>query len=200
MKPLQNQTMTPAPDPNTERQDAILDAAFHAFSTYGFRRTTMDDIAQGIGISRSALYLHFRNKNDIFKSLAKRYFEDAVTDVAAELAKPDRPGADTLAAAFHAYHGKFMDVVLGTPHGAEMLEAGHLISAELVVEGEARIQALLENWLSMAPVPPALGNADHLAATIHASLKGLKSAAISPEGYRAAQRQLAQMVALALGR
>ena len=160
----------------------------------------MEDIAQGIGISRSSLYLHFRNKDDIFKSLAKRYFEDAVTEVAAELAKPDRSGADALAAAFLAYDGKFMDVVLGTPHGAEMLEAGHMISADLVADGEARIRGLLENWLTKASFPPGLGSANQLAVTIHASLKGLKSAAKSLEGYRDAQRQLAQMVALALGR
>lgn len=187
-------------DPNTQRQDTILDAAFHAFSTYGFRRTSMEDIAQGAAISRSALYLHFRNKDDIFKSLAKRYFEDAATAVAAALANPDRPAADALASAFLAYDGKFMEVVLGTPHGAEMLEAGHLISADLVTTGEARIRALLENWLNTAPLPAALGSANQLAAIIHASLKGLKSAATSLEGYRAAQRQLAQMVALALSR
>ena len=160
----------------------------------------MDDIAQVVGISRSALYLHFRNKDDIFKSLAKRYFDEAAIDVATELSIPDRPGADTLAAAFLAYDGKFMEVVLGTPHGAELLEAGHMISADLVANGEARIRALLENWLNMAPVPSALGSADQLAATIHASLKGLKSTAKSLDSYRAAQRQLAQMVALALGR
>ncbi len=192
--------MTPAPDPNTERQDAILDAAFHAFSTYGFRRTSMEDIAQGAAISRSALYLHFRNKDDIFKSLAKRYFEDAASAVAAVLANPNRPAAEALAAAFLAYDGKFMEVVLGTPHGAELLEAGHLISADLVSDGEARIRDLLENWLNTAPLPPELGSANHLAATIQSSLKGLKSAAKSLESYRTAQRQLAQMVALALGR
>ena len=60
--------------PLPDRQDAILDAAFHAFATYGYRRTAMDDIARGAGMSRTALYLHYRNKEDIFRSLALRYF------------------------------------------------------------------------------------------------------------------------------
>ena len=187
-------------EPLTPRQSAILDAAFHAFSTYGFRRTTMEDIAQSVGISRSALYLHYRNKDDILRSLAKRYFDEAVTNVASELAQPDRPAADALAAAFLAYDGKFMDVVLGTPHGAELLEAGHLISADFVAAGEARVRELLEGWLGAAPMPAGLGSAGDLAATVHAALKGLKTAAKSIAGYRAAQRQLAQMVVLALGR
>ena len=192
--------MTHDTDPLTPRQSAILDAAFHAFSTYGFRRTSMDDIAQSVGISRSALYLHYRNKDDILRSLAKRYFEEAVTDVAAELAVPGRKAADTLAAVFLAYDGKFMEVVLGTPHGAELLEAGHMISADFVAAGEARVRELLAGWLGAAPMPAGLGSASDLAATVHASLKGLKTAAKSLEGYRAAQQQLAQMVALALGR
>ena len=192
--------MNAHPDQSTPRQDAILDAAFHAFSTYGFRRTSMVDIALGAGISRSALYLHFRNKDDIFRSLAKRYFEDAAATVAAELATADRAGAETLSAAFLAYDGKFMEVVLGTPHGAELLEAGHLISADLVADGEARVRALLVAWLNSTPMPLAMGDASQLASTIQASLKGLKSSAKSLDGYRAAQKQLAQMIALALGR
>ena len=192
--------MNAHPDQSTPRQDAILDAAFHAFSTYGFRRTSMEDIALGAGISRSALYLHFRNKDDIFRSLAKRYFEDAAATVAAELATADRAGAETLSAAFLAYDGKFMEVVLGTPHGAELLEAGHLISADLVADGEARVRALLVAWLNSTPMPLAMGDASQLASTIQASLKGLKSSAKSLDGYRAAQKQLAQMIALALGR
>ena len=157
-------------------QHAILDAAFRAFATYGYRRTTMDDIAQGVGISRSALYLHFRNKEDILRSLAERYFDEAVARVAAELGTPNRTGAETLTAAFVGYGGKYMEIVLGTPHGAEMLDAGHSVSSDLVATGEAQIHALLAKWLSTGPIPTELGDADRLAATVLASLKGLSRA------------------------
>ena len=71
-----------------DRQDAILDAAFGAFATYGYRRTSMDDIARGAGLSRTALYLHYRNKEDIFRSLAARYFDEALRDMTAALHLP----------------------------------------------------------------------------------------------------------------
>lgn len=192
--------MTPDTDRPAIRQDAILEAAFRAFATYGYRRTTMDDIAQGVGISRSALYLHFRNKEDILRSLATQYFEQAVANVTAELGQPNRGAAETLAAAFVGYDGKFMEIVLGTPHGAEMLDAGHVVSADLLANGEAQIHALLAAWLASGDIPAGLGDAQTLATTVLASLKGLKTVAKSPEGYRAAQAQLAQMVARALGR
>lgn len=192
--------MMPEPDRPAIRQDAILDAAFMAFSSYGYRRTTMDDIAQGVGISRSALYLHFRNKEDILRSMSKRFFDEAAINVAAEFAVSGRPVAETLAAAFIAYDGKFMDAFMNTPHGVEILEAGHKVSADLVAAGEARIHGLLVDWLDALPLPEVLGSADALAATILAALKGLKHSAKSPQGYRASQAQLAQMLALALGR
>ena len=192
--------MPPDFDRPAFRQDAILDAAFMAFSSYGYRRTAMEDIAQAVGISRSALYLHFRNKEDIFKSLAARYFEEAAVNVAAELAKQGQTAAETLARAFFAYDGKFMEVVLGTPHGAEMLEAGHMISADMVALGEARMHKLLADWLRAQPLPAVLGAADALAATVFSALKGLKQTAKTPESYRASQAQLAQVLGLALAR
>ena len=192
--------MTPDTDRPAIRKDAILDAAFRAFATYGFRRTTMDDIAQRVELSRSALYLHYRNKDDILRSLAAKYFEEAAINVASELGKPDRSAAKTLSAAFAGFDGKFMDISLGTPHGAEMLEAGHLVSSDLVAKGEAQIHGLLVDWLSTEAIPDELGDATTLATTVLASLKGLKSVAKSTEGYRTAQEQLAHMLARALGR
>ena len=192
--------MTQDADRPAIRQDTILDAAFWAFATYGYRRSTMEDIARGVGISRSALYLHFRNKDDIFRSLAARYFQEAVANVAAVLVSANRPAAETLAAAFIAYDGKFMEIVLGTPHGAELLDAGHLVSSDLVANGEAQIHALLRDWLNGGAIPADLGDAETLATTVLASLKGLKAVAKSPEGHRGAQGQLAAMVARALGR
>ncbi len=192
--------MIPEPDRPAIRQDAILDAAFMAFSSYGYRRTTMDDIAQGVGISRSALYLHFRNKDDILRSMATRFFDDAAISVAAEFAVSGRPAAATLIAAFIAYDGKFIDAFMNTPHGAEILEAGHNVSADLVAAGEARIHQLLANWLNTLSLNSALGSAEVLATTILASLKGLKHTAKSPQAYRTSQAQLAQILALALER
>ena len=71
------------PDHDPQRQDAILDAAFGVFAAYGYRRTTMEDIARACGMSRTALYLHFRNKDDIFRSLTERYLDQALTDMTA---------------------------------------------------------------------------------------------------------------------
>lgn len=50
---------------------AILEAASNLFIKRGYEGTTMQDIAQELGISRSALYYYFKNKEEILASLTE---------------------------------------------------------------------------------------------------------------------------------
>lgn len=194
---MTDRAMTEAP-PQTDRQDAILHAAFHAFATYGFRRTTMDDIAQGAGLSRSALYLHFRNKEDLFRHMTRAFFAEVNQALVPILADPAADLTTTLAAAFRAKDGKFMDVVLGTPHGAELMDAGFSIACDIAAEGEAGFQAKLADWFRRRGTPAVLGTPEEVAQTLMSALKGIKSSAGSLAEYRAAQLRLAAVFGRAL--
>ncbi|MGB5875140.1 MAG: TetR/AcrR family transcriptional regulator [Bacteroidota bacterium] len=44
----------------------ILDAAIQLFSRKGFRSTSLSDLAQATGLTKGALYHHFRNKDALF--------------------------------------------------------------------------------------------------------------------------------------
>jgi AcrR family transcriptional regulator len=181
-----------------DKQDMILTAAFHTFAAYGFRRATMDDIAQGAGMSRTALYLHFRNKEDIFRSLTVRYFDEAVAAMRAALNAPGQSPAEALHAAFIAKDGKFMDVVLGTPHGRELLDAGFSLAADLAEAGEARMTEELAAFLNRHRIAPGLGTAAEMSEMLKAALKGLKFSAGSLAEYRSDQARLATLFAMAL--
>lgn len=181
-----------------DRQDAILDAAFRAFATYGYRRTAMDDIAQGAGISRSALYLHWRNKEDLFRALASRYFHEALRDMTAALARSDLDAEAALMAAFIAKDGKFMEAVLTTPHGEELLDAGFKVTGDLAAAGEAQMAVILADWLRRLGIPAEIGSPDDVARSILASVRGLKSGVRTMEAYRDGQARLARLFARAL--
>lgn len=181
-----------------DRLDTILDAAFHAFATYGYRRTSMDDIAKGAGMSRSALYLHFRNKEDIFRSLAVRYFDEALRDMAAALNRPGQGLEAALLAAFIAKDGKFMEAVLTTPHGEELMDAGFAVTGDLAAAGEARMVEVLGDWLARRGVPDGLGTGADVAQAVMSAVKGLKLSARSLPDYRAGQARLAALFARAL--
>lgn len=185
-------------DTIADKQETVLNAAFHSFAAYGFRRTTMDDIAQAAGMSRTALYVYFKNKDDIFRSLALRYFDDAVRDMDRALNAPGKTSAEALLAAFVAKDGKFMEVVLGTPHGRELLEVGFTLSADLAEEGEARMAAVLTRFLKRHRIAPGVGTAEELSDMLKAALKGLKLSATSLTDYRAGQTRLAALFAMSL--
>ncbi len=52
-----------------QTHDQILLAAIQEFSTKGFAATTIEDIVKASGISKPALYYHFKNKEELFKAV-----------------------------------------------------------------------------------------------------------------------------------
>jgi len=47
----------------------IIAVAGRIFDTFGFRKTTMDDIAEGIKKRKSSIYYYFKSKEEIFQSV-----------------------------------------------------------------------------------------------------------------------------------
>lgn len=137
-------TTQPVPEP---KQQAILHAAWQAFAAYGYRKTSMDDIARGAAISRPALYLHYRNKEDIFRSLTQYFYDQALDRFEAELQKPGKVG-DVLASAFLAKTQDYTEALLNSQHGRELMDANHAISTDIVAAGEARVIAAVTGWLT----------------------------------------------------
>lgn len=52
----------------SETEKKILSAAIDTFARYGFRRTTMGDVAAAAGLSRQTLYAAFASKEDLLEA------------------------------------------------------------------------------------------------------------------------------------
>lgn len=52
-----------------QTRQAILDSALQTFYEKGFSRTTFDEIARRINLTKGAVYWHFRNKADVIAAL-----------------------------------------------------------------------------------------------------------------------------------
>jgi TetR/AcrR family acrAB operon transcriptional repressor len=50
----------------------ILDAAEHVFERHGVSGTSLNDIAEAAGVTRGAIYWHFRDKADLFNAMMER--------------------------------------------------------------------------------------------------------------------------------
>ncbi|PLX06347.1 MAG: hypothetical protein C0596_17920 [Marinilabiliales bacterium] len=53
-------------------RDNIIDAASKAFSKFGYKKTTLDDIAAFTNVSKTGLYYYFKNKEEVFNELIRR--------------------------------------------------------------------------------------------------------------------------------
>ncbi len=60
---------TDTAEQSRSRRERILDAAFHTFSTKGYRDTVVDDIAGAAETSKGGIYFHFPTKEAIFREL-----------------------------------------------------------------------------------------------------------------------------------
>lgn len=55
-----------------ETRDRILDTAERVFLKKGVARTSLADVADAAGVTRGAIYWHFKNKADLFDAMMQR--------------------------------------------------------------------------------------------------------------------------------
>lgn len=64
-----------------EKQELIINAAENQFIRFGFRKTTMEDIAKAAGIGKATLYYYFKSKEDIFAAMIEKVAQFALKKV-----------------------------------------------------------------------------------------------------------------------
>ena len=57
-----------------QTRNAILDAAEKVFYAHGVARTTLEEIAEEAGVTRGAVYWHFKDKIELCEAMAQRVF------------------------------------------------------------------------------------------------------------------------------
>ncbi len=61
------------------REQTVLDATTRLLASKGFDLMTMDDVADGAGISKPSLYKHFKSKEDLATEVMIRLLDGALT-------------------------------------------------------------------------------------------------------------------------
>ena len=135
--------------PRDAKKEAVFDAAYDVFSKYGFRRTSMNDIAQAAGMSRPALYLLFDNKENLFRELAADRQNQAIDDACSELSGKGSV-KDRFIAAILAYERVYYEPVSQSPHGAEIIDVNLSIASDIMVKGSDRLVGHLADAIKEA--------------------------------------------------
>src|SRR4249920_3164635 len=58
-----------------EVRTRIVDAAYESFWRLGFRRSSVDSIAERAGLTKRTVYAYFRSKDDLLAAVLQRYDE-----------------------------------------------------------------------------------------------------------------------------
>ena len=180
-----------------DRRARVLRAALAVFARYGFRKTSMEEVARAADLSRQGLYLLFGDKEALFRAAIGRMIDDGLAAVDVELAR-DAPIGPRLYGAMKAWYGR----PVGTPaQNADELFARSvaLLRGEMERSGEAVVERL-EAAIAASPLADRLAErglspAD-AARTLEACGLGLKHAGLTREAFKA---RLAAAVSLAVG-
>ena len=90
--------------PGSAQREAILVAATAAFLRYGFKKTSMDDVARAAGVSRQGLYLYFDTKDLLFRESLQHLVSHLISAARAVAEDGNLSLRDRLVGAFEAVH------------------------------------------------------------------------------------------------
>ena len=118
----------------SEKREAILEAALDVFSTNGFRGSTIDQIAEAAGMSKPNLLYYFKNKEEMHETLIHRLL-DAWLDPLRELDDVGDPYAE-----LSAYIRRKLEMARDYPRESRLF-------ANEILQGAPRILPMIEGEL-----------------------------------------------------
>ena len=156
--------------PREDRLEAVVAAARQRFQTYGYKGTSVADIAGDVGVNAGSVHWYFPSKDDLFAAVLARISEESRDSVDADLATGATP----------------MDALVGFLASAEVYRGMHIDAHDRVGESEsvARVHEEFHAWLDdllLAVVTPRLSDGTDvslIADTAHIMFEGLLGSAI----------------------
>jgi AcrR family transcriptional regulator len=92
-----------------DRPAEITEAAVAEFSEKGYTATRVDDVAKRAGVSKGLLYLYFKTKEELIKSVVRSFIEPRVDALRSEIVETDLSAEEFL-------RGPFLQFVRKLPH------------------------------------------------------------------------------------
>lgn len=164
-------------NPFDDKKRRIINAARTVFLKYGYRRVTMNDLAQAAGISRPALYLVFPRKEDVFCGVVREMAREISEEVGHGLVSIKSP-IEKLKFVCEIWMVRPFDWVNESPEAKEVFESSHEFAGEAVNESllsfERDLASVFELF-SKGTLPKGISNS-HGAHLLAGSILGIKNA------------------------
>ena len=161
-----------------------LTSVLRVFAQYGFRKSSMGDLADAMGISRQALYNRYGSKEAVFAWATKALIEQSAAATLAALEDDSLAIPDRLMAAYEIWAGQHVDLLRSSPHAAEILMMVHGEAAALAEQAERYINAKVAKLLTAQSSAISDTQAVDRAHTLYWASKGLLYTAENHAAYR----------------
>jgi AcrR family transcriptional regulator len=155
---------------STTTNSRLLDGAMQQFNRHGFAKTSMSDIANAAGISRTSLYKHFATKEEVFKGLSER-INGRVYDAVVAAFSDREPWDKRLLHVINARVGWVYELLHESEYGRELINEKNRICGGEIVAANDRFQSLVAGLLAENLADP--GRADLLAGVLIQSVNGV---------------------------
>jgi AcrR family transcriptional regulator len=124
-------------------RERILDAAMLVFRRHGFRRSSIEQAADAAGLTRQALYHHFKSKEALFRAVIEQLHKDAIAAEIAAASAREKAGGSLADILVSQVTGRLRQIIAsfdGSPH-VEELFSEHLVQARDLYQKYNRLYA-----------------------------------------------------------
>lgn len=206
MKKVQKKTAK-AGETGSSKPNAIVLAGLQLFTQYGYRKTSIDDIARAAQVAKRTVYLHFENKAAVFLAILD-YLGNQVRQRCAAAELVAGTPIDRLAGLLDAYFGMAFELFSKSEHVPELEETFSKLARSKIADFNAEYHARLAKFLRSLQKtghiegPPQGLTVDQVAHIVIRSAEGAKHDAKIQGDRKALEislRQLATLTVAAMG-
>ncbi len=169
-----------------DTQSRIMAASIVAFGQYGYKKTTMQDIADEAGLSRPAVYQYYKNKGAVFNALLAEVFSNAKAAALIHFKSSLSP-YERLTEGLLAFEKVVLTPTLTTSKGHELISLAESMAPEEVANIHQwlyeHVTALLTEGVTVQELHFGQHTVDeeHVAQLILAGITGVKHSVKSLE-------------------
>ena len=162
---------------DSARRERLLAVALEVFGRYGFRKSSMDEIARSADISRQGLYLRFASKDALFRAAVRQELETALAEVSRSLDEEGVALEPRVVGALDAWLGRYVGSMLAPDIGNLLhdpaMQLGDIVEPARA-EFDARLAAAIAAALSEKDRKRLGVTPEEIARALHTVAQGAK--------------------------
>jgi len=192
-----------AKESSSPKPNAIVLAALDLFTRYGYRKTSIDNIAHAAQVAKRTVYLHFENKAAVFLAILE-YLGGQVRQRCAAAERAGGTAVDRLTGLLDAYFGLGFELFSKSEHMPELEETFSKLAqariGDLNTEYEARLAKFLRSLEKTGEIggPPQGLTVEQIVHILMRAAQGAKYGAKVQGDRKALKRRLRELATLAI--